>query len=302
MRFITAYVVGTTLFFTSKCFGITNIVPGAEFSSLIEPPATVQAPELPQLLKRVSKLNSRPKFTKRPRPHPQPPHHHPHNCTVTNLVQNGNFDKTVKGWEFLPGFIEQFFWIQDSKTRPAHSGAGQAYLFLNRGANDFFLEYGNSINVTAWLRLGSKVDLSDCTLLMTDNSGMFLTLDLSSNWTSYSFEVSGTDRPTQIQFRGFCDDLSVPVSIYLDDVSANACIPKNPNPDCQVLAGADNFLVNPGFECPDGITAWTGSSLYGGGSENITQFSGQKGNPTHSGNGQVLVHLNIIRRILTVFQ
>ncbi|KAH8652466.1 hypothetical protein BX600DRAFT_441340 [Xylariales sp. PMI_506] len=234
--------------------------------------------------------NKRPKFTKKPRPHPKRPHKHPKDCTNSNLISNGDFNRNVKNWEFFRGSPAQFFWVKNSKKRPSHSGDGQGYIFVNRGYSSSFLtttvaavEYGNSITYSAWLRYEAPADLSSCTIMFDDEDAS-IDLQLTPNWTKYSFEAPGTGRSKTLEFRIMCQT-DLPITIYIDDVSAVACVPKKPNPECQVLPGTDNFLVNPGFECPDGITAWEGSSLYGGGNESIQQFSGRKGNPTHSGTG-----------------
>jgi hypothetical protein len=255
-------------------------------SNITLPAADLEAPDL---FKRTPK---RPKYKKRPRPHPQRPHHHPTGCTNTNLVLNGDFDKNVKSWEFLRGSSAQFFWVRDSKKRPAHSGKGQAYIFLNRGYSSAFLttvipavEYGNSVTISAWLRYEAPNDLSSCSLQLTDNGNAYMYLNLTPEWAKYSIETPGTGRPMEVQFRLDCRGSKLPITIYLDDVAANACIPKKPNPECQVLPGADNFLVNPGFECTDGITAWAASSYFGYGNDSIAQFSGTSANPTHSGSG-----------------
>lgn len=308
MRFAAAYAVVAAVFCASISLATVVKIPGVQVSTFDKlPPAITPAPQVPELLKRAPKSSKRPKFTKRPRPRPKRPHNHPKDCTNTELVKNGEFNKNVKNWEFLRGSSAQFFWIKDSKKRPSHSGAGQAYIFLNRGYGEFFLttsipavEYGNSITVSAWLRYEAPADLSSCTMQLTDNYEQSVYMDLNPNWTKYSFESTGTGRPREVQFRVTCFSAPMPITVYLDDVSAKACVPKKPNPECQVLIGADNFLVNPGFECPDGITAWEGSSYYGYGNERIAQFSGTKANPTHSGNGHVSRLLNVTFSLLNI--
>jgi hypothetical protein len=288
MRFTALFAVATAVLFASSSLSTAIRIPGSESPLNISlPVASRDSSEL--LFQRSPK---RPKYHKRPRPHPQRPHHHPTNCVNTNLVKNGDFNKNVKTWEFLRGSSAQFFWVKDSKKRPSHSGGGQGYLFLNRGYASAFLttiipavEYGNTVTISAWLRYEAPNDLSACSLIFTDNSNASIDLILTSNWTKYSFETAGTGRPIEIQFRLTCIGSNLPITIYLDDVAADACIPKKPNPECQVLPGTDNFLVNPGFECPGGITAWAGSSYYGYGNDSIAQFSGTSANPTHSGSG-----------------
>jgi hypothetical protein len=212
----------------------------------------------------------------------------------TELVPNGGFNKDVQNWEWYPGSAAQFFWVKDSKKRPAHSGAGQAYIFLNRGRSEASLttylpaiEFGNPITVSAWLRYEQPADVSGCSIQFGNNADANVYLDVTPQWTRYTFESVGTGRPTQVEFRISCES-SLPISIYLDDVSASACVPKKPNSACQVLPKSQNFLVNGGFECPDGINAWVGTSYYGTGNESIVQLSGRKGNPTHAGTGLVM--------------
>ncbi|KAF2490019.1 hypothetical protein BU16DRAFT_622573 [Lophium mytilinum] len=263
-----------------------------ESPSLVETPTTTLPPGSPELLKRASKTSKRHKPTRRPQPHPKRPQHHPTGgCSDTELVKNGDFNRNVKGWEFLGGGGTQFFWIKSSKKRPAHSGAGQGYLFLPRGYSTPWLstavpaiEYGNTYTVSAWLQYEAPNDLSQCTIIFTDNGNESIDLVLTPEWTKFSFDSPGTGRPIEVQLRITCES-TLPLSIYIDDVSAKACIPRNPNPACQALPRADNALVNPGFECPDGITAWNAESYYGSGNDSIVQVSGKKGNPTHSGNG-----------------
>lgn len=295
MRFSVACAFALSLISASSpAFADSNSLPHA--TSLIASPTITPTPDAPlhAELHRRAKNPKRPKFTKRPRPHSHRPRHHPKGCTNTELIKNGNFNKNVKGWEFLPGSSTQFFWVKDSKKRPAHSGAGQGYLFVNRGYSSSFLsttipavEYGNTVIVSAWLRYDAPADLSSCFISFGDNADASIPITLNSKWTKYSFETPGTGRPKVAEFRTLCTGAPIPISIYIDDVSAIACVPKNPNPECQVLPGSDNFLVNPGFECPDGITAWQGDSLYGGGNETIAQLTSKKGNPTHSGSGYV---------------
>jgi hypothetical protein len=262
-------------------------------SSLVVPLNPAPTPFEPQeLLERATRAPKRPKFTKLPRPNSHHPHHHPRDCSNTNLVTNGDFSKNVNGWEFIRGSSAQFFWVKSSKKRPAHSDVGQAYVFINRGYSSFLLtttisalEYANTITYSAWLRYEAPADVSSCTFIFTDNHANSVYIDLQPVWTKYSFDAAGTGRPKELQFSVSCTAAPTPITVYLDDVRADACVPKKPNPDCQVLPGTDNFLVNPGFECPEGIGAWMGTSYYGGGNESIAQVSGKTGNPTHAGSG-----------------
>ncbi|ORY12656.1 hypothetical protein BCR34DRAFT_587116 [Clohesyomyces aquaticus] len=252
---------------------------------------TSPTPDFPESRRRASRTPKKPKFTKRPRPHHNLPHHHPTDCTNTELVTNGDFNRNVKNWEWIPSSRSQFFWVRDSRKLPSHSGAGQAYIFLNRGPSGGFLtnyipavEFGNTITVSAWLRYEPPADLSGCTIAFGDNASADTILNLTPQWTKYTFESPGIGRPTQVQFRIRCSS-DLPITVLLDDVSATACVPKNPNPACQVLRGSPNYLVNGGFECPDGILAWVGTSYFGFGNESIAQLGGESGNPTHSGTG-----------------
>ncbi|KAF1981980.1 hypothetical protein K402DRAFT_457646 [Aulographum hederae CBS 113979] len=293
MRFAAACTVVAAFSFASTTC-LASAIPGAEVSLPIYNPT----PVLPQLVDRASKPK-RPRFTKRPRPHPNRPRHHPKDCTNTDIIKNGDFNKNVKGWNFLRASASAFFWVKDSKRRPSHSGAGQAYLFVNRGYSNFILstmlpavEYGNTITVSAWLRLDTPADLSECRFYWGDNDvRQELNTLLTTKWTKFSFETPGTGRPKELSMYMSCSS-SMPISIFMDDVSAKACVPKKPNPQCQVVDGATNFLVNPGFECPDGITAWDGRSYYGYGNDNITQAVAKTGNPTHSGSGMVQMNLD----------
>ncbi|KAF2110649.1 hypothetical protein BDV96DRAFT_650758 [Lophiotrema nucula] len=295
MRFAVACVATAALClvsgFLDTVVGTLILVPTPTIN--YRPTATF-TPDSPELRRRASKTTRKPKFTKRPRPHQHLPHHRPKDCMNTELVTNGDFNKNVKNWEWIAGTRSQFFWVKDSKKRPSHSGAGQGYIFLNRGFSGGFLtnyipavEFGNTITVSAWLRYEAPADLSRCTFQFGDNANANIILDVTPQWTKYTFETSGTGRPTQVQFRFNCES-DLPITVLLDDVSAKACVAKKPNPACQVLAGTYNYLVNGGFECPDRIAAWTGSSYFGSGNETIVQLSGKSGNPTHSGSGQVL--------------
>jgi hypothetical protein len=279
--------------FTAASTSLASVVsfPSAVLPSLVQDPSITLAPELPYLEARAGP--KRKKYKRPPPSHRRPPIKHPKGCTNTELIKNGDFDKNIRGWKADTGpGSSQFFWVKDSKARPAHSGNGQAYIFLTKsGAGLEFttelpaVEYGNSITFSAWMRYDAPADLSSCRAnWYVRESSVGFDVTLSPKWTKHTFEIPGAGRPQRLQFAIGCENLATPASVYMDDVSAKACTSKNPDPECQVLKNSDNRLVNPGFECPDGITAWQTVSNSGS-TDSLAQVGPTRNNPTHSGKG-----------------
>lgn len=279
--------------FSLSSQSIASAVPKADVSFPKHPPSITSVPEIPRLEERAGA--KRPKYKRPPQSKNRPPIKHPKGCTNTELIKNGDFDKDLRGWNPFAGpGAAQFFWIKDSKQRPAHSGKGQAYLFLPRGPATIEIlkdlpavEYGNSITISMWMRQEAGVDLSQCSADWTvsgANNYLEMTENITTKWTRFEFEVPGAGREQRLRFFMRCDNLPIPAAIFLDDVSVKACLPRNPDPECQVLKNSDNLLVNPGFECPDAITAWQWRSNSGG-NDSLVQAGPTRNNPIHSDKG-----------------
>lgn len=269
---------------------LASAIPIADVPSRVERSLITIAPSTSNL--EVRKTPKRPKYTRKPLSRGKCPIKHPKGCTNTELLKNGDFEKNVNGWVVDGGGLAQLFWVKDSKLRPAHSGKGQAYIFMNRGGAliDFHttlpaVEYGNSVTLSLWMRYEEPADVSSCRVdMMVRGYDGGLSIALQPKWTKYAWEVPGFGRDEQLRFVISCDNLATPLTILMDDVSAKACLPRYPDPECQVLKSSDNLLVNPGFECPDGITAWQMRSNSGG-TDTLVQFVSLRNNPTHSGKG-----------------
>ena len=273
---------------------VATALPVIDTPSILPRSLTTAAPGLSSLEARAT--NKRPKYTRKPLSQGKCPIKRPKGCTNIELLKNSDLDKNINGWSLdNGGGASQIFWVKNSKQRPSHSGNGQMYIFLARGFATVLdmstalpaVEYGNSITISMWMRYEAHADLSSCYAdwsIRGFNGNLPVTLN--PTWTKYTWEVPGFGRPERLRFVIVCQELRTPVSIFLDDINAKACVPKNPDSECQVLKSSDNLLVNPGFECPDGIAAWQSRSNSGG-NDSLVQFGSTRNNPTHSGKGQV---------------